>query len=286
MPQTAAAQVPDFADQLREDIESNRIQLPTLPEVALKVREAVESENSTAASIAEMITQDPALTARLLQVANSPLYRGRNPIENVQMAVTRMGLALVKNLVVTLAMRQIFQASSEALDKTFRALWADSLEIASIARVLSYNVDSLDQEQAMLAGLVHNIGALPILTKLDNDFGFETDPNLIKELLAELAPKVGCEILRKWQFAEALLNVPRDCLDLKRILPKPDYADLVLVARLQHLVYTGRNDARSCLTMWEHYSAFERVGIETEVTVLESEESADQIAEARNMFSG
>lgn len=281
-----AAYMPDFAAQLREDIAANRIQLPTLPEVALQVREAVENENSTATGVAEIITRDPALTARLLQVANSPSYRGRVAIDNVQMAVTRMGVKLVKQLVITLAMKQMFQATSEALDKAFRDLWSDSLEIAAIARVLSYNIDTLEPEQAMLAGLVHNIGALPILTKLDHDLGYQTDTVMINRLMTEHAPGLGCEMLRNWSFAEPLLNIPRDCLDLTRSVTEPDYADLVLVARLQHLVSTGRSDRSTCLTRWEEYPAFNRIGMETEVTVLESEESADQIAEVRNMLGG
>lgn len=283
MTQTATI-APDFAEELRADIAANRIQLPTLPEVALRVRDAVESENTSAAEIAEMVTQDPALAARLLQVANSPLYRARNPIDNVQMAITRMGIKLVKNLVISLAMKQIFQATSHDLDETFRELWNDSLEVAAMARVFSEDADGLEPEQAMLAGLVHNIGALPILTKLDHDFGFDTDPELIEQLLAELAPELGCSILREWQFAEALQNVPKDCLDLERTREKPDYADIVLAARLQHLVATGRADERSDVLQWEHYSAFSRIGLYTEIIVEEMEEPKEQVAAAREML--
>ena len=153
-----ASIAPDFAEQLRADIVANRIQLPTLPEVALRVRDAVESENTSAAEVAEIVTQDPAVAARLLQVANSALYRARNPIDNVQMAITRMGVKLVRNLVISLAMKQIFQATSDALDDAFREIWTDSLEVAAVARVFSDNVDKLEPEQAMLAGLVHNCG--------------------------------------------------------------------------------------------------------------------------------
>jgi HD-like signal output (HDOD) protein len=284
MSQTAPV-APDFAAQLRADIAANRIQLPTLPEVALRVREAVESENTNAAAVAGIVTQDPALTARLLQVANSPLYRAQKPIDNVQMAITRMGVKLVKNLVVSLAMKQIFQATSDALDKAFRELWNDSLEIAAIARVLSYNVDGLEPEQAMLAGLIHNIGALPILTKLEHDMGFDTDRKMMNRLLHELAPELGCEILHAWQFAEELQDVPRDCLDLERSPAKPDYADLVLVARLQHLVTVGKADERTDMPQWENYSAFDRIGLQTEITVMEMEGSNDQIAAVRDMLA-
>lgn len=284
MSQTAQA-VPDFAEELRADIAANRIQLPTLPEVALRVREAVENENTNAAGVAEIVTQDPALTARLLQVANSPLYRARNPIDNVQMAITRMGIRLVKDLVVSLAMKQIFQATSDALDKAFRGLWNDSLEVAAIARVLSYNVDGLEPEQAMLAGLIHNIGALPILTKLENDMGFDTNSRLIESLLHELAPELGSEMLHEWEFAEEVRDVPNECLDLTRSPARADYADLVLVARLQHLVTVGKADERTDMPQWENYSAFERIGLQTEITVMEIEDSNDQIAAVRDMLS-
>ena len=276
-----------FAEQIREDIAANRIQLPTLPEVALRVREAVENEDSNAAAIAEIVTQDPALTARLLQVANSALYRGARSIDNVQMAVTRMGLKLIKNLVISLAMKQMFQATSDALDHAFRRIWNDSVEVAAIARVLAASVRGLDPEQAMLAGLIHNIGALPVLTRLDLELGFEADRTLVEHLLREIAPALGRDMLREWQFADCLVEVPVACLDLKRERERADYADLVLlVARLEHLASSGKLDADTSPMEWPNYSAFARVGVDTEITVLEMEGPAEQIAEVRSLLSG
>ncbi len=277
---------PTFAEQLREDIAANRIQLPTLPEVALRVREAVESEDSNAAAIAEIVTQDPALTARLLQVANSALYRGARAIDNVQMAVTRMGLKLVKNLVVSLAMRQMFQATSDALDHAFRRIWNDSVEVASIARVLATGVRGLEPEQAMLAGLIHNIGALPVLTKLDLELGFDADRALVDRLLSEIAPALGRDMLREWQFADCLVEVPVACLDLERVRDEADYADVVLVARLEQLASSGKLNPETCPMEWPRYSAFARVGVDTEITVLEMEGPAEQIAEVRSLLAG
>ena len=121
----------EFLEELQTAISEKRITLPTLPEVALRVRDAVEQENSTAHEIADMVGTDAALSTRLLQVANSPLYRGRVPIESIQMAVTRLGMKLVRSLVVSLAMKQIFQATSDVLDSRLRAIWEKSVEIAA-----------------------------------------------------------------------------------------------------------------------------------------------------------
>ncbi|KRT59353.1 HDOD domain-containing protein, partial [endosymbiont of Ridgeia piscesae] len=72
-----------FLTSLFKAIDNHKLTLPTLPEVALRVRDSVEREESTAKSIADIVATDAALSARLLQVANSPLYRGRVAIDNL-----------------------------------------------------------------------------------------------------------------------------------------------------------------------------------------------------------
>ena len=277
-----AAQADDLADEIRNEIESNQIQLPTLPEVALKVRDAVESENADAASIASMVANDAALSARLLQVANSPLYRGRVEIDSIQQAVTRLGLKLVRSLVVSLAMKQIFQATSDALDHQFRQIWDDSLQVAAISRVLASGVPELENEQALLGGLIHNIGALPILTKIDERFGFDADVEMIDTMIAELAPDIGERILKHWNFAESLANIPTACQDLGYDPgPFPTYADIVLVARVQNVAAKTGVEGD-----WANVPAFAKIGVEPEVVIVNMEGPAEEIAEVRTMLEG
>lgn len=183
------AEAIDLADEIRTEIRDGRIRLTTLPEVVLQVRDAVESETAGADSIAVTAARDAALSARL-------------------------GLKMVRSLVVRLAMMQIFQATSEALDRQFRAIWDDRLQVAAISRLLAGNVPELDREQAMLGGLIRNIGALPIVTKLDEQFDHDADSALIASLIAELAPDIGTQTLRQWHFAESLADIPRACFDL------------------------------------------------------------------------
>ena len=274
----------DFAKRLRDDIEQNRMVLPTLPEVALRVRDAVESDKSTAQDIAKMVGQDAALSARLLQVANSPLYRGRVEIDNLQMAVTRLGVRMVRSLVISLAMKQIFQATSDALDQQFRRVWEDSIQVAAISRVLASGLSHLENEQAMLVGLVHNIGALPILTRIDEMLGFDASHRLIEILVDELSPEIGTHILQAWNFPEAMVAVPVGCLDLQRNPgPQADYADVVLVARLQNLAGSHHPDATAD---WNKIPAFAKVGLEPEVIMVDVEGPAEEIAVVRSMLEG
>lgn len=266
----------EFSNQLKSAIEQNRITLPTLPEVALRIRDAVETDSSTAQQIAEMVATDAALSARLLQVANSPLYRGRVPIENIQMAVTRLGQKLVRSLVVSLAMKQIFQATSDTLDSRLRAIWEESVQVAAISRALAQTV-GLNREQAMLAGLIHNIGSLPILTMADSFPELMADPKKLDSYVEHLSPEIGKLILQTWGFSDALIKVPENYRNRNYDGgPAADYVDVVQVARLQIL--------SNMEPEWMLAPAFRKLGLEPEAEVIEIEGVAEDVDEVRQIL--
>ena len=189
----------DFANRLRQDIVTNRIRLPSLPEVALRVRKAIDCE-CAAQEIADLVAQDIALSGRLVQIANSPLYRGAAKVDSIMVAVTRLGTRMVKNLVLGLAMRQMFRSSSKVLSKFFRETCDDGIQVAGFCRALADELPEIDPDEAMLAGLLHNIGALPILARLDEAAPENIRAGLMPALLDELAPTLGTQILQSWQL--------------------------------------------------------------------------------------
>lgn len=271
-----------FLDDLFKAIDERRLTLPTLPEVALRVRDAVESDTSSARKVADIIATDAALSARMLQVANSPLYRGRNQIDNLQVAVARLGTRLVRSLVVSLIMQQIFQATCDLLDKRFRQLWEESVQVAAISRALAQNLRHLDKEQALLAGLIHNIGALPILTMAEKQAELIRDANELDRVLEALSPRIGQRILKEWNFPDSLLLVPRHFYDLSYEHEGPaDYVDVVIIARLQSLMGT---DHPVNLQDWSTIPAFPKVGLEPEIQVIEIDGVAEEVAEFENIL--
>jgi HD-like signal output (HDOD) protein len=271
-----------FLETLNKAIDSNRLTLPTLPEVALRVRDAVEKENSTAKQVAEIIATDAALSARMLQVANSPLYRGRVPIDNLQMAVARLGVRLVRSLVVSIIMQQIFQATHDLLDKKFRQVWEESVQIAALSRVLAKNHAHLDNEQAMLAGLIHNIGALPILAMAENYDELLENSAELDRVIEALSPEIGSRILKQWDFPDSLIQVTRHFLDLAyQSEGDVDYADIVLVARLEALAGSGNGVS---MADWINIPAFTKVGIEPEINIVDIEGVSDDLQNIEVLF--
>lgn len=223
-----------FMEQLYQDLRSDKLILPTLPEMALKVREIVSDENSSLADVARVINRDPALAARLVQLANSPLLKSRVSIESVDMAVMRMGGTMVKNIVTAMVMEQLFQATHEVTDRKLRACWQHASEVSSIAVGISMQFGHFLPDQAMLAGLVHDIGMLPILTMAEDYPELLNDEARLDELIERAHPFVGQAILKHWNFPESLIKVPREHENLDyNNSDKPDYVDLIIVANLQ-----------------------------------------------------
>ncbi|WP_438969901.1 HDOD domain-containing protein [Methylophaga sp.] len=271
-----------FYKTILEDLESGKLVLPTLPEVALQVREVVDDPNATASQLADIIVTDAALSARLLKVANSALYRGRVPIESVQMAVSRLGLSMVRNLVTSLVMEQMFQATTNSLDKRLRALWEHTTKVAAASQVIANKVPGIKTDEAMLAGLIHAIGILPILMKAD-DSDLIRDSRKLDQLIDNLYPKLGASILEKWEFSEELIEVAAEHKNLNRnTQDEPaDLVDVVQVAVLQS--YNGTDKAIDPVTLNE-INSFKKVGADTGFSLEELDEDSEEYQEALALF--
>ncbi|TCK18403.1 putative nucleotidyltransferase with HDIG domain [Thiogranum longum] len=271
-----------FVKELIDDLESGHLQLPTLPEVALRVRDVVDDEDANANQISQIIAQDAALSARLLQVANSPLYRGRNEIDRLDMVVSRLGSKLVRNLVTSQVMKQMFQATHDAVDRHLRAVWEHSVQVAAISRVLVGQCAGISPDQAMLAGLLHDIGTLPILYRAEERSELLDNPGLLDHLVTTLHTRVGGAILRHWQFPEALVAVAEQHEDLTRVHEGPaDLVDVVQVANLQSHMGTEHNLAN---TDWTQVAAFHQLGLDIDVDEIELTDRIEEINEVQELF--
>lgn len=273
----------DFLHELLDALNHDRLTLPTLPEVALRIRESVDDPNVSAAQLAQVIGNDAALAARIIKVANSPLLRGRMAIDNLQSAITRLGITFVRNLATGLAMEQMFQATNDLVDKRLRDSWEHSIEVASISHVLASHYTRLKPDQATLAGLVHEIGMLPILACAEDVPELLASEDTFNSIIDQLHPQIGTAILKAWDFPPELIAVPMGYLDLGRISqPGPDYVDIVTVANLQS--YAGTQHPLTQFD-WAQVPAFGKLGLSPEIDVHTAEELADDIEQAKQLFS-
>ncbi|WP_166269084.1 HDOD domain-containing protein [Marinobacter caseinilyticus] len=268
--------VETIKNDLLSAIDNDKLLLPTLPEAALQVREIAESEDSSILDLVKVISNDTALSARLIRVCNSPLFRGSRSIENLNMAVSRLGMAYTSNLAMGLAMEQMFQATSDMIDKRLRATWQTSTEVAGICHVLAQHYTKLKPDQATLAGLVHLIGVLPILRYVE-DQDIQISSIMLDNVVDEIHPKIGHQILKKWDFPPELQQVPLEYARFQREVPKADYADLVMVANLQ--LVAGSEHPLTEMD-WKTVTAFDRLGLDPDIDMSAEEDLNAQMEAA------
>ena len=103
----ASSLLEKFTHDIVFDIKHNKIVLPTLPEIALKARKLLSDNKSTSSQISKVISTDAVMSARLIRVVNSPMYRTDRQVEDVRAAITRLGNGIVRSLVTSLAMEQV-----------------------------------------------------------------------------------------------------------------------------------------------------------------------------------
>lgn len=264
--------------ELIDELENDKLVLPSLPEVALKVRDTLDDENANTKAVAQVISTDAALSAKLIQVANSPLLRGTKHIDSIDMAVTRMGNTTVRNTVNSLIVQQIFQPTTEVTDKLFRSFWAHSTEVAAISQALA-GMARLKPDQAMFAGLVHDIGALPIIKYAEDIPELLENPSVLEDIIRELHTTIGIALLSKWEFPQEIINVAAKHEDLSRDPGgAPDLVDVVIAANLQS--YFGKDHPHSKVS-WSEVPAFARLGLDTEVSVIDMGDTGEAIKEVQ-----
>ncbi|MCK5830401.1 MAG: HDOD domain-containing protein [Methylococcales bacterium] len=274
--------VKDFLAHVQEELDANRLVLPTLPDVAIKVREAVSKGDTSSQELANIIITDAALSARLIQVSNSPLYRGAAEINNIQMAVTRLGGTTIRTLITSLVMQQMFSPSTPLLKTYFQDIWEQGVNVSSISRALVTFVPHLNADEAMLAGLIHQIGKLPILMLVENIPEFKDSPSRLNKLLEKAHAPIGKMIMDTWDFPEELKLVASEYENFQRSHDeKADYIDLVQVSFLQSIAGT---DHPACRVDWSTVSSFSKIGLPSDEEILEIEGISEEIELAQNML--
>lgn len=267
--------------ELLNAIESDQMVLPTLPEAALKVREIAEDPDASIEQLAVVIGNDAGLAARIIKVANSPLLRAPREIQDLKMALMRLGMEYTCNIATGLAMEQMFQATSDMVDKRLREIWTRSSEIAGICHVLCKHRTNLRPDQATLAGLVHKIGVLPILTYAEEHPSLLKDSMTLDKVIDALHAQIGDRILESWEFPEELRKIPSQHMAFDRQHDKPDYADIVTVAMLQS--YMGSDHPLAQID-YSTVTSFAHLGLDSDMHEEQGEDLSEEMEAAMQLL--
>lgn len=268
---------------LQKKIETNQLVLPSMPDVFIQVKKIIDDPSSNLENVASVIIRDPSLTARILKVANSALHhRGDAEITNLQLAVSRMGLQLVKTLVTSHAITQLFNQPKGALKPFFERLQQHSTSVSAQAYAIASHFTKLNPDDALLAGLVHNIGYLPMARCVESFPEIEKDPALLIEVMGNVHTQVSEMILKSWGFPQHIIDASIHYVDQLRLGEENlDLTDIVIIAGLN--TYRG-TDHPCTLPDWSQYPAFQKIGIKSQDDLNKLDELEPDINSARLML--
>lgn len=230
--QSVVTQPPsDFRRIAHTALSTDTLKMPTLPDLALAINHAVQNDAGPT-EIAAAITRDPAIAAAVIKAANSAYSASRTRVQSIQAAVTRLGMHYVRTLVNRLVLQQMFLAKDDELQLLARRSWELSIETAAVSDALARTCTDLQADTAMLAGLLHMVGVLPLIRLADETAKNSTSNQENIAALLEMQSESGLLLLKAWGFPQLLWEVPVEATAADRHHHGPaDYCDVVLAAR-------------------------------------------------------
>ncbi len=191
--------------------------IATLPEVTLRVIKLVEDPDSTAQDLNNVISNDPALGARILKVVNSSFYGLPGQIGSINRAIVLLGLNAVKNVAIAASLAKLFRGGQICPSFDAHALWTHSIAVASATQMLSARIGLGLPDEAFLAGLIHDLGIMVEMqahrTKLIEAVErLESEPELAfrqveQEVFGADHEQFGAGLCRAWKFPLSFANV-------------------------------------------------------------------------------
>lgn len=223
-----------FLQAIAADLAKRKVAFPTFSRATIKIRQALELPDIGADRLAQTVAIEPLLAARLVQMANSAaLNPGGRPIGDVRNAILRVGMASVRSVALAVAMEQLrADASSPTLQRIAELAWRHSVEVAAVAYVLAKRLSRINPDEALFAGLVHDIGHFYLLSQARRFPELEQSPEELEHVLAEWHPSIGRAVLHEFQLSEGVLEAVAEHENGHYRLPLRTLPDLVTLANL------------------------------------------------------
>ncbi|WP_417595640.1 HDOD domain-containing protein [Oceanospirillum sp.] len=274
--------------QFYRSLIQNKLSLPSLPEVTQKVSQIIVDEELNVDHMASLIAADASLAARLIKVANSALYRAYGPISQLSEAIKRLGLNATRHLVLAFALQVQLQipAANWVRKRQLRS-WKESIQLAAICYVLAKKCTKIPPEEALLAGLLHNIGELPLVQFAAEYPELADDPDYLDQIMQEARGQAGAIILHRWNFPEALVTAVQhvDTWFYEPNSKDVTLTDILILARLHSMAMSERSPSAPSISQVPSYEKIAPGPLTSQQRLEILEDARDQISEIKSIFN-
>jgi putative nucleotidyltransferase with HDIG domain len=220
-----------FVSELAKEVSSGKVELPSFPDVAVRVRKVLADEQISNAQIARIVGSDAGLAARMLTLANSAALNrtGRN-VGDLKTAINRIGHNNVRTAAVAFAIAQLRRASElRNIAGDLERVWQEATLVAALAYSIASRCQ-VNADESMLAGLLHNVGKLYILARANRHGGLFSEPPALARVMRDWHANVGKAIVENWGFPEHIAEAIGEHENIDRTVGQADVTDVLTVA--------------------------------------------------------
>jgi HD-like signal output (HDOD) protein len=228
---TPATETPfQFLSSLAKELSSGRVELPSFPDAAARTQQVLSDDTVTSERIARVVGSDAGLAGRVLTMANSTLlHRGGSPITDLKVAVARIGHDNIRAAALAYANAQLRRAPDLAhIRAQLERCWQDGVRVAALTHAMAKETRGIRSDEALLAGLLHNIGKIYIIARAPKAGALQVDDPMVRDWY----PGIGTALIENWKLPEAIAQAVGGQLDLQRTHEDEpaDLQDLLIVA--------------------------------------------------------
>jgi len=263
-----------FVQALASELSQGKVDLPSFPDIALRVRKVLADEEVSQEQVVRVVGSEPALAARLMQIANSAAinFTGK-PITELRTAINRMGHNMVRSAAIAFAMSQLKKVDSlKGLEEPLETLWKASAAVAAMSYAVAKRYSKVNPDTAMLSGLLHGIGKLYILTRSSKHPALFADQITYNQIIRDWHSAVAKALLENWDMAEEIVTAVSEYEDMARSHTGPvDLTDVLTVGNLlaafkEHpeTIEINMLDVAACKRMNIDRAAYEKLIDESE----------------------
>jgi HD-like signal output (HDOD) protein len=234
-----------FVQALAAELSTGKVELPSFPDIAMRVRQVLSDDNVSPDKVVRVVGSEPALAARLLQLANSAaLNFSGKAVTDLRTAVARMGFNMVRSAAIAFAMAQLKKVDSlKGLEKPLDALWKRSASVAAMSHAVARRLAKVNPDTALLAGLLHGIGQLYILTRTAQHPKLFANEAVYHNIVRDWHSSIAKALLENWDMAEEIVEAVGNYEDITRTHTGP--TDLTDVLTVGYLISSYRDHPES-----------------------------------------
>lgn len=275
-----------FIQELAHESSAGKIEIPSFPDVAVRIRKVLADDSCDTTQVAKVVSAEPAMAARLLQMANSAaLNPNGSKITELKSAIARIGFANVRTASLAYAMEQLKNAPALApIRKPLNDLWERSVRVAAMAFVVARSWTRVNADRALLAGLMHGMGRVYILTRAVKHPELFVEPASYQQIVRDWHTAIAKAVLESWDIAPDIVEAVEQYEQVDR--EGGDAPDLTDVLTIANLLVSFHTDPVAMEMHLGQLTASKRLGLTRESCQKVLQETQTELASLHQALGG